>query len=171
MKQFLLATALIALPLSAQAEDWTGGYGGFQFGGSDIDVTGGLDGDGESYGVFVGYNWDRSGIVYGLEVDWDATDYAINGGAVNVDQTARLKGRLGVSTGNGLAFASAGVVRANTDAIGNDTGYLLGLGYDHAFSNGTVLGGELLQHEFDDFDGGGLDVSVTTFKARVAFQF
>lgn len=171
MKHLLLATALTALPLSASAQDWTGAYGGLQFGGSDIDVTGGLTGDGESYGVFAGYNWDVGSLVYGIEGDWDSTDYAINGGAVNVNQTARLKGRVGVKTGSGLAFASAGAVRANTDAIGNDTGYFLGVGYDHAFSNGTILGGEVLQHEFDDFDGSGLDVSVTTFKARLAFRF
>lgn len=171
MKQILLATALATAPLAASAQDWTGAYGGLAYGGSDIDVTGGLTGDGESLGIFGGYNWDMGSVVYGIEGDWDSTDYAIGGGAVNVNQTARLKGRLGVKTGNGLAYASAGIVRANTDAIGDDTGYLFGLGYDHALNNGTIVGAEVLQHEFDDFDGGGLDVSVTTFKARLAFRF
>lgn len=171
MKAFLTATLLTAAPFAATAQDWTGAYGGLSYGGSDIDATGGLSGDGDSTGVFLGYNWDNGNLVYGIEGDWDSTDYSIDGGSVNVEQTARLKGRVGVEAGSGLAFATAGVVRANTDAIGDDTGYFLGFGYDVDLGNGTLLGGEVLQHEFDDFDGGGLDVSVTTFKARLAFRF
>ena len=171
MKHLILAAGLAALPMTASAQDWTGGYGGLAYGGSDIDVTGGLSGDGESIGVFGGYNWDVGNVVYGVEADWDSTDYAIGGGAVNVTHTARLKGRVGVEIGNGLGYASAGIVRANTDAIGNDNGYLFGLGYDHQLANNTLIGAEVLQHEFDDFDGSGLDVSVTTFKARVALRF
>jgi outer membrane immunogenic protein len=34
-----------------------------------------------------------------------------------------------------------------------------------------TVGGEVLQHEFDDFDGSGIDVEATTVKAKVALQF
>lgn len=171
MKNYIVAAAFAALPFAAEAQSLEGAYGGLSYGGSDIDVTGGLTGDGESVGIFAGYNWDMGNVVYGVEVDWDSTDYAIGGGAVNVEQTARLKGRVGVPLAGGLGYASGGIVRANTDAIGNDTGYFYGIGYDVPVSKGVIVGAEVLQHEFDDFDGSGLDVSVTTFKARVALQF
>lgn len=171
MKHLILAAGLLALPVAASAQDWTGGYGGLSYGGSDIDATGGLSGDGESVGLFGGYNWDTGDVVYGVEADWDSTDYSIGGGAVNVTHTARLKGRIGVDMGAGLGYATAGFVRANTDALGNDNGYLFGIGYDYNIGKNTLLGAEVLQHEFDDFNGSGTDVSVTTFKARLGFKF
>ena len=171
MKKLLCASVLAILPCAASAEVGTGGYGGVSYGGSDIDVSGGLSGDGDSLGLFAGYTWDHGDLLYGFETDWDRTDYAINGGAVNIDHTARLKARLGIPLGGGQGYATAGLVRAGTDTIGEDTGYLYGLGFDVPLSDGMLLGGEILQHEFDDFDGGGLDVSVTTFKARLAFRF
>ena len=130
MKHLILAAGLVTLPMTVAAQDWTGGYGGLAYGGSDIDATGGLTGDGESVGLFGGYNWDTGDVVYGFEADWDSTDYAIGGGAVNITHTARLKGRIGVDLGAGLGYATGGIVRANTDALGNDNGYLFGLGYD-----------------------------------------
>ena len=171
MKHLILAAGLATLPMAVAAQDWTGGYGGLAYGGSDIDATGGLTGDGESVGLFGGYNWDTGDVVYGFEADWDSTDYAIGGGAVNITHTARLKGRIGVDLGAGLGYATGGIVRANTDALGNDNGYLFGLGYDFDLGNNTLLGAEVLQHEFDNFNGSGTDVSVTTFKARVALKF
>ncbi len=169
MKHLALVAALLILPVSAKAQNWTGGYAGLAYGGSDIDATGGLSGDGESLGFFTGFNFEAGNIVYGAELDWDKTDYTV--GTVNISHTTRLKGRIGVEIGNGLGFAAAGLVRANTDAIGDDSGYLFGLGYDHDLGNNMLVGAEVLQHEFDNFGGSGLDVSVTTFKARLAFKF
>ena len=151
MKTLASVIALLSIPFSVSAQDLTGGYGGLAYGGSDIDVTGGLTGDGDSIGVFGGYNWDLGGVVYGFEVDWDSTDYSIGAGAVNIDNTARLKGRVGVPLGGGLGYAALGLVTADTDAIGSDEGYLFGLGYDALIGNNTLVGGEVLQHEFDDF--------------------
>ena len=97
LKNVLFAAALVTVPAASFANDWTGAYAGAQIGGSDIDVDG------------------------AAEVDGD--------------------------------------------------GYLFGLGYDFPVADNITIGGELLQHQFDDYNGTDLDVGVTTFKARVAFNF
>lgn len=169
--------------------DWTGAYGGLSFGGSDITATvkpaGDLElpGDGESVGLFAGYNYQMGNIVVGAEFDFDATDYVVGrkilgrSDAVRVNTTARLKARIGTPIGNGLAYGVAGVVGASTNsvvaALGNfavedGVGYLVGAGYDHRVSDNLLVGGEVLYHEFDDDI---LNVEVTTFRLRVGYRF
>lgn len=168
----LFAAALIAAPAATFAQDWTGGYVGVQVGGSDIDVDGApLSGDGTSIGVYAGYNFDAGGIVYGFEVDYDETDYQIADGAQEVDSTTRLKVRAGAPVGTGLAYGTVGLVSATSPGLGDDNGYLIGAGYDLPVASNITVGGEVLHHEFEDYNDTGLDVGVTTLKARVAFNF
>lgn len=168
----LLFAALIAMPAASFAQDWAGPYAGVQLGGSDIDVDGApLDGDGTSYGIFAGYNIQNGVLVYGGEIDYDETDYDIGNGAQEVDTTYRIKGKIGTELGGGLAYGTAGFVWATSPGLGDDDGYLIGAGYDLPVSNNITIGGEVLYHEFDDYNNSGLDVGVTTFKARVGFNF
>ena len=172
MKNLLIAAVLTAVPAGAFAQDWTGPYAGFQLGGSDIDVDGApLDGDGPSYGVFAGMNAQNGAVVYGAEIDYDVTEYDIGNGAEEIDSTTRLKGRLGTDLGSGMAYGTAGFVWATSPGLGDDNGYFVGLGYDTEVSPNVVLGAELLHHEFDDYNDTGLDVGVTTLKARVSVRF
>ncbi|MEJ8562179.1 outer membrane beta-barrel protein [Yoonia sp. GPGPB17] len=165
------AAALAATPATVFAQDWTGPYAGFQIGGSDIDVDGApLTGDGPSYGVFAGYNIQAGNLVYGGEFDYDTTEYDVDGDA-EVDSTTRLKGRMGSEVGGGLLYGAAGLVWATSPELGDDDGYFFGAGYDLPVSSNMTIGAEVLQHEFEEYNGGALDVSVTTFKARVAFNF
>jgi hypothetical protein len=55
--------------------------------------------------------------------------------------------------------------------LGDDNGYLIGVGYDLPVSANMTIGAEVLSHQFEDYNDSGLDVGVTTFKARVAFNF
>lgn len=172
LTSLVIASTLALAPVAASAQDRTGPYAGFQFGGSDIDVDGApLNGDGGSFGLFAGYNVQNGNVVYGGEIDYDSTEYDIGDGAVEVDSTTRLKARVGTDVGGGLAYGTAGVVWATSPELNDDNGFLYGVGYDYPVTTNMTLGAELLQHEFDDYDDTGLDVSVTTFKARVAFSF
>lgn len=173
MKHFLLAAVLTAVPAGAFAQDWTGPYAGVQVGGSNIDVddTSPLTGNGPSYGLFAGYNMQNGAMVFGGEIDYDVTEYDIGDGTAEIDSTTRLKGRIGTNVGPGLVYGTGGVVWATSPELGDDSGYFLGLGYEAKVTPNTVLGAELLQHEFDNYNDGGLDVSVTTLKARLAFSF
>lgn len=171
-KELLFAAVIAAVPVGAFAQDWTGPYAGFQIGGSDIDVDGApLDGDGPSYGIFAGYNVQNGAVVYGGEIDYDVTEYDIGDGTAEVDSTARLKGRLGTDLGMGLAYGTAGIVWATSPELGDDNGYFIGLGYDAEVAPNIILGAEVLYHEFDDYNDTGLDVGVTTLKARMSFSF
>jgi hypothetical protein len=38
-------------------------------------------------------------------------------------------------------------------------------------TDSLTLGGEVLQHQFNDFDGSGVDLDATTVTARVGFRF
>ncbi len=167
----LVASGLTVFASQLSAQDWSGGYAGLQFGGSDIDTSIAAPGDGGSVGGFAGYNFQSGSLVYGVELDFDKTDYDIGPGAAMVDDTLRVKGRLGTEVGNGLLYGTAGVVRASTDVLGTDTGLLFGIGYELPVAKGTVVGAEVLRHDFNDFDGSGIDVDVTTYKLRVGFRF
>lgn len=70
-----------------------------------------------------------------------------------------------------MAYGTAGIVWATSPELGDDNGILFGAGYDFAVTENLSIGGEILQHQFDDYDGSGLDVGVTTLKARFTFSF
>ncbi len=173
LNSMILASVLAAAPAMTFAQDWTGPYAGFQIGGSDIDVDDGLevDGDGPSYGIFAGYNVQAGTLVYGGELDYDVTEYDIANGTAEVDSTTRLKGRVGTELGGGLAYGTAGIVWATSPELGDDNGYLFGVGYDLPVTPNMTFGAEVLQHQFEDYNDLGLDVGVTTVKARVSFSF
>jgi opacity protein-like surface antigen len=169
----IIAAALVAAPAATFAQDWTGPYAGFQIGTAEIDVDGAaeLSGDGESYGIFAGYNIQNGAVVYGGEFDYDVTEYDIADGAAEVDSTTRLKARVGTELGGGLAYGTAGMVWATSPELGDDSGYLFGIGYDFPVSANMTVGAEVLNHQFDDYNDSDLDVDVTTIKARVSFSF
>ena len=188
VNKILIGAAFALAPALAHAQDWTGNYAGFSFGGSDITATVKpldnleLDGDGGSTGLFAGYNVQRGNLVYGVEFDFDATNYNVSD-LVLVESTSRLKARVGTPLGNGLAYGVAGVVGASTNsvlpddpglapvngfAVQDGVGYLVGAGYDMKFGDNLIAGAEVLYHEFDD---DALNVEVTTLRLRVGYSF
>ncbi|MDX8353009.1 outer membrane protein [Cognatiyoonia sp. IB215182] len=174
LKNILLASAIVTVPAAGFANDWNGPYAGIAAGSAEIDTDDGaeLDGDGNSLGIFAGYLFNLGGgLVSGIEVDYDETEYDIGDGAVEVDSTGRIKGRLGTELGSGLVYGTLGFVSATSPELGDDTGYLVGIGYDFPITENIDLGAELLNHEFEDYNNSGIDVGVTTLKARIAFNF
>jgi len=157
-------------PVPAATPDWTGFYGGGQLGWANVDADGFDDDDSLIGGLTGGYDYDfQNGFVAGAGLDYDFLDADI-GNVASAEEVFRAKLRGGYKIGRGLAYATGGYAWADTDNLGSDDGYFIGGGYEHMVTDQVSVGGELLYHEFDDFNGGG-DVEATTVQARATFRF
>jgi hypothetical protein len=160
---------------SAGGSGWTGLYAGISVGNGN--VTGSAvpsdDLNGLTYGMFGGYQYDFGTLVVGVELELSGTDWSDDTIGLDIDSMARAKARLGYDAGAFLPFATLGVARvATTGAVEDeDDGWFYGAGVDYSLGNGTILGAEILQHEFADYAGTGIDADATTISARVAFNF
>lgn len=151
--------------------NWTGFYGGGQIGYADVDTNlPGVDGDDIIGGLTVGYDYDLGNWVVGAGLDYDFADIEL-GGAASVGNVFRFKLRGGYKIGNGLFYATGGYANADTDVLSDDDGYFIGAGYEHLIASNFSLGGEVLYHEFDNFNGSGIDVDATTLQLRGVFRF
>lgn len=147
--------------------DWTGPYVGAQLGfGRGGGAASNLD---SLIGGYAGYRWDYGTTVLGTELDVTLADSAMNNVAT-VDSIARLKVQAGAEAGDGLLYVTLGAAWADT-SVGNEAGYLGGVGYAHALGRGVSVGGEILYERFDNVDAAGNDLQATTFNARVTFSF
>lgn len=154
--------------------DWTGFYAGGQVGYGKLDSAGlPEDPDGLTYGAHAGYLFDMGSWVLGGELDIDGTDIEDTTAGVAVDAITRAKLRVGYDAGNWLPYVTAGVAQARVSGglDATDTGGFAGLGAEYRVSDSVRVGAEVLQHQFDDFDGSGFDIDATTAAARVSFQF
>lgn len=158
-------------PVVQSGRDWTGGYLGAQLGYADVGTdASGVDGDGAIGGLTAGYDFDFGSYVLGAGIDYDFADIDL-GNAATLEDVLRLKLRGGIEVGPSLLYATGGYARAGTDNLGSDDGYFLGAGVEYPLTDQISLGGEVLYHEFSDFDGSGIDVDATTVQARLAFRF
>ena len=164
-------------PVSA---DWTGPYIGVQVGSATATV---VDADedfsGTIYGVHAGYLYDFGTIVAGAEVDYDLTNISetiavVGAGTIDleVDYVARAKLRLGLDAGALLPYLVGGVAQMQITTVDevSDTGTFFGAGLDYQLNPSLRLGAEVLQHQFDAFDGGS-DIDVTTMALRASYTF
>ncbi|OYX45535.1 MAG: hypothetical protein B7Z02_00830 [Rhodobacterales bacterium 32-67-9] len=170
-----VAEAPVAAPVAPApvGADWTGGYVGAQIGYGDVSA-GASDGDGATYGLRGGYDWDLGNWVVGAGVDWDQTDIDLGGGPDKLDSIARLKLRAGYDLGRTMVYGTAGAARAEADLAGvghSDNGWFAGLGAEYALNDRWTLGGEVLHNQFDDFDNTGIDLDATTAAINVGFRF
>lgn len=154
-------------PIVMPSADWTGGYGGVQLGYGDFDLGGASD-DGVVYGGQLGYDYDFGNFVLGGEFDYSGADISMGG--VDLDSLARIKARIGYDAGNTLVYGLVGGARADT-ALGDDTGWIAGLGAEYKVYENVSVGGEYVYHKFDDFNGTGSDLDGNTFSARVNYRF
>ena len=53
----------------------------------------------------------------------------------------------------------------------NDTGYTVGLGVDYMVNNQVSVGGDVSHHRFNDIDGRGVNLGLTTVSASVNYHF
>jgi outer membrane immunogenic protein len=172
-----VAAPVIATPVmqTNSNPDWSGFYGGLSLGYGDVTGSSviGDDMNGPVYGLFGGYNHDFGSVVLGGEIEYTGSDITDDSIGLDVESVLRGKVRLGYDAGQFLPYAVVGAAQlTTTGAIDDkDDGYLYGFGVDYAFADNMVFGAEVLQHEFEDYTGSGIDVSATTVAARVSFRF
>ncbi|MES2540715.1 MAG: outer membrane beta-barrel protein [Pseudomonadota bacterium] len=155
--------------------DWTGGYVGAQLGYGDVDSSDEtLEGYGWLGGVHAGYRWDLGNWVAGGELSYDKADIDLGPTVGSLDDVMTLKATAGREIGNSLVYGALGVAQASA-TVGtaelSDNGLVYGVGFDYAVTERWTVGGEVLQHNFDDFDASGVDLDATTLKAKVALRF
>ncbi|WP_254435976.1 outer membrane protein [Ruegeria arenilitoris] len=173
---FLLVSTIAALSAGAAAAqssgNWTGFYGGLQFGYADIDTNiSGVEGDGAIGGIILGYDYDLSDWVVGLGFDYDWASIGLAPG-VKVEDVWRVKARAGYKvTSTGLLYGIGGFAEAGTDNLGSEDGWFIGAGYEQIVAPNISVGGEILYHEFSNFDRTGIDVDATTLQVRAAYRF
>ncbi|MCK0119783.1 porin family protein [Loktanella sp. F6476L] len=160
----------VAAPVS-YGNDWSGAYGGLSLGYGDVDATG-VTGDfeGTTFGGHIGYNYDMGNVVLGAELEAVGTDDFVNDATgLELEQVLRAKVRAGYDAGAYLPYVTAGVAQATVNGD-EDNGYFYGLGVDYALSDSFTVGGEVLRHEFEDFNGGA-DITADTVGLRVSYNF
>ncbi|EBA11738.1 outer membrane protein [Roseobacter sp. CCS2] len=169
------APVVVAPAPVAVGSDWTGFYAGAQLGYGVVEADA-LSDDGEdlTYGAHAGYLYDFGSWVLGGELDLDGTEISQDG--IDVDTVTRAKLRLGYDAGDFLPYITGGVAQLRTSSDddtfdGDDTGGFAGLGLEYRVSPTIRVGGEVLQHQFEDYNGSGEDIDARTIAARVSFQF
>ncbi|WP_208351310.1 outer membrane protein [Pseudaestuariivita rosea] len=174
MKKLIVGGLVLALATPAVADnDWTGFYGGAQLGYGDVTTDGAadLDGDGIIGGFHLGYDFDFGQYVLGGGLDYDFANIELDNDAETIEGVLRLRARGGIELGQGLLYATGGWAQASADNLDNDDGYFIGAGYEQIIGSNLSVGGEVLYHEFDDFDDSDIDIEATTLQARVSYRF
>jgi outer membrane immunogenic protein len=125
---------------------WHGLYGGAHLGQADASGDDGLIG-----GVQLGYNWQASQVVYGVEGDVSLS------GSDAIDWLASIRGRLGyLIMPNLLIYGTAGVGFVGGDET--DSGFVYGFGVEGMFTDALSARIEYLAFEGDSAHGDGVDV-------------
>ncbi|MEO0751955.1 MAG: outer membrane beta-barrel protein [Pseudomonadota bacterium] len=173
----------VLAPIEPVGPDWTGFYLGVQGGYIDVNSnTPPIGGDGGIFGITAGYDYDIGRAVLGIGLDYDWTDVTLLPGApggvrfpavpaLKLESVFRVKLRSGIEFGNGLGYLTGGYAQAETNLLGSEDGWYLGLGYEHLVGESFSIGGEILYHEFDNYANTPVDVDATTFEIRGAYRF
>lgn len=166
-----VAAAPAPVPVSIGG-DWTGFYGGVQLGYGSVSTDGAadLEGDGALGGLVLGYDFDFGQWVVGAGLDYDFADIDLDD-AATLESVARVKLRGGYDLGRSLVYGTGGWAQADTDTLDSSDGYFLGAGYEYLVTDQVSLGGEVLYHQFDDFNDSDIDVNATTAQVRATFRF
>jgi outer membrane immunogenic protein len=140
------------------------------------------DVDGAVYGAFIGYNWQRNNIVYGIEAGLNGTDFDghTDCGFIGLADCSRelsyygtVVGRLGYAVNNFLFYGFGGVAWGEVetdvsiagfdiDALSEDTshvGWTAGVGLETALTQNFIVGIEyahvdLGEEDYSVYSGG-----------------
>lgn len=155
-------------PVAVTNYDWTGAYGGVALGYGNINPEGG----GIVGGLTGGYDWDFGNYVLGVGLDYNLTDMALT--TAELDALGRARVRAGYDMGNWLIYGTGGAAYGDglvAGVSGDDWGWFAGGGAEYRVNENVSVGGEVIYHKFDDFNGTGSQLDVTTAQARVTYRF
>lgn len=140
------------------------------------------DVDGTFYGLHVGYMADLGTFVLGAEIDYDSIEFdelSVTFAGTKIteaidddtdDTVTRLKLRAGYDAGQFLPYATIGTARLESEGEATN-GTFYGAGVAFLATDNFLIGGEILQHQFDDAFDSGLDIEATTMSVRASFKF
>ena len=179
-------------PVAQPTRDWTGFYGGLQFGRVGIEGEpycvpknpGKLpnfcefDEKGSQYGAHIGYLRDFGRIVGGAELSYDKLKLSDIYIADVIPRHEDADGDMiqakllaGYDAGRFLPYAAIGVARAQFDfdgESGDDTAFGYGAGLKFLASERFMLGAEWMTHEFTTITG---KADIDTFSLSASFRF
>ncbi|MEM9350261.1 MAG: porin family protein [Pseudomonadota bacterium] len=174
MRTLLSVLAVSVFPGVAAAQSFDGPSVGLQLSYGDVETSGpSLDGEDTLIGIRAYYDVDFGNFIAGGGFQYDSTEIDLDG-AADIDDVFRLAGRVGVSSGPAYYYGTAGFVQASTSGpadAGDSDGYFVGAGVEAFVADNITVGGEVLYHEFDDFDISSLDAEVTTLGVNVNYRF
>ncbi|WP_165814524.1 outer membrane protein [Pararhodobacter oceanensis] len=172
------------VPVIPSAYDWNGAYVGvgLAYTRAQTSSTSGNalpDATGGSLGVLAGYNWQNNNTVMGVEAALSFSNLSATstcGGvcAVNVENFAAVRGRLGYAVDRTMFFMTAGYAtdaRSFTDNGVNGSarfnGPTIGVGVEHAMNNDWSVRGDLEHYFFGSETVGANTYSASTSLLRV----
>jgi len=172
-KPLAMGAAFLALSAtSVLADDWTGFYAGASTGSLEVDTgAAGFKENDTNFGVHAGYRSDAGRLVFGGEFEYDWADVELVPGAISADRVMRLKATAGYDFGQTLVYLAAGTAEVDVDGLGSDWGGFFGLGAAYAVSPQAVVGLELLEHNFTDIGGSGIDADAWSASLRASWKF
>jgi outer membrane immunogenic protein len=172
-KHLAMGAACLAFSTtSAIANDWSGFYAGAGIGNLEVDTSvDGVKEDDISYGIHAGYRFDTGQWVFGGEFEYDWTDVELVPGAISADRVMRLKGTAGYDFGQTLVYVAAGTAEVDVDGLGDDWGGFFGVGAAYAVTPQTSIGLELLEHNFSNIGGSGIDADAWSVNLRASWNF
>ena len=65
---------------------------------------------------------------------------------------------------------TGGVAQVDT-SVGDETGEFYGIGMAYRVNDQWTVGGEILEHDFDDLGGSGISADATTVSLRASYRF
>lgn len=172
-KHLAMGAAFAALSTTAAlAQDWSGFYAGASIGMLEVDTSvAGVKENDTAYGIHAGYRHDAGKWVVGGELEHDWTDIELVPGTISVDRVMRLKATVGYDLGPALVYAVAGTANVDVDGLGDDWGGFYGLGAAYAVSDRANVSLELLEHNFSDIGGSGIDADAWSAGLRASWKF
>ncbi|GLP85603.1 outer membrane protein [Tritonibacter mobilis] len=159
---------------AAPDTDWTGFYGGLQYGQGEADLSlGGASAseDFDAFGVHGGYNHDFGRYVLGGELMYNDIS-GDNGG--DGDLTS-LRARAGMDLGRFMPYVTAGVSHLSLASGGADiseNGFTYGVGAEYLVSERFSVGLEYTKSDFSDAGGvAGADLDTDKVQLRASYRF
>ncbi len=181
-----LALPLITLIPTVGLADWNGPYVGGAIGTVNAEAdfelattpstTFDFD-DSLGFGAFAGMLIQSGDLVYGGEVALTVAPNAEISDGEELTPFTDIKGRVGYSFGDILAYGVAGITFANYDENGEDfdgTGFNFGAGVDYMINDQIFVGAEYLARRTSgDYpnDDAEFDLDIDTLSIRAGFNF